>query len=106
MRQLLLSVTVVAVLAAAGHAAQDQEPQRFRGGVDLIAIDVSAVDSKGRPVEDLKPGDFIVKVDGMPRPVVSAQLITIDRGRKPTAPPRPGDSLISTNDAPQNARRI
>jgi VWFA-related protein len=105
MRQLLLSATLAAVLAAAG-AAQDQQPRRFRGGVDLIAIDVSAVDSKGRPVDDLKPGDFTVKVDGVPRPVVSAQLIKIDGGGKPATRPRAGDALISTNDTPPNARRI
>src|SRR5215204_2060132 len=104
MRRLVISAVLVSVLAVAGDAAQDQ-PQRFRGGVDLIAIDVSAVESKGRPVEDLKPGDFVVKVDGKPRPVVSAELIKVERG-KPTVPARPVDSLISTNDAPQNARRI
>jgi VWFA-related protein len=103
MRQLLQSVTVVAVLAAAGHAAQ--EPQRFRGGVDLITVDVSAVDSRGRPIEDLKAGDFVVKVDGKPRPIVSAELIKVERD-KPAAPATPANALISSNDMSRNARRI
>ncbi len=102
MRRLLVFV-LLAVVVRAGHAAQDSPPQRFRAGVDLITIDVAAVDAKGRPVEDLKPGDFIVKVDGKPRPTASAELIKVDRGKP--APARPSE-LISTNDAPQNARRI
>ena len=102
MRQLIVIAAVVSALAIA--AAQDS-PQRFRGGVDLITVDVSAVDSKGKPVEDLKPGDFLVKVDGKPRSTVSAELIKVERG-KPAAPVRPVDALITTNASPQNARRI
>ena len=103
MRRLAVLVALVSLLIASGRA-QDSQPQRFRGGVDLIAIDVSAVDSRGRPVEDLKPGDFVVKVDGKVRPTVSAELVRVDRG-KPAAM-RPVDALTSTNQAPQNARRI
>src|SRR5215510_4050512 len=103
MRHLMIAAAVVSALAIA--AAQDSPPQRFRGGVDLITVDVSAVDSKGKPVEDLKPGDFLVKVDGKPRPAVSAELIKVERG-KPAAPVRPVDSLIATNAAQKNARRV
>jgi VWFA-related protein len=103
MRRLAVLLALVPLLIASGHA-QDAPLQRFRGGVDLIAIDVSAVDSRGRPVEDLKPGDFVVKVDGKVRPTVSAELIKVERG-KPAAT-RPVDALTSTNQAPQNARRI
>ena len=106
MRPLFVGVLLTA-LVRVGHAAQD--PQRpsevFRGRVDLITVDVAAVDSKGRPVEDLKPGDFVVKVDGKTRPIVSAELLTIERG-KPAASVRPADALVSTNLMPRNARRI
>ena len=103
MRQLLVCATLVSALGVAGHAAQGSQPQRFRGGVDLITIDVAAVDAKGRPIEDLKPGDFVVKVDGKTRPTVSAELIKVERGKP--APARTSE-LITTNNAPQNARRI
>src|SRR5687768_16902481 len=102
MRQLAILAALLSLLAVSGHA-QDQ-PQRFRGGVDLITVDVAAVDSKGRPVEDLRPGDFVVKVDGKPRSVVSVELIKVDRGQPKAV--RPADALISTNAAPENARRI
>ena len=101
MKPLLVLASVVSALAIA--AAQDSRPQRFRAGVDLITVHVVAVDAKGRPVEDLRPGDFVVKVDGKPRPVVSAELIKVDRAQ-PARTVR--DALISTNAAPENARRI
>src|SRR5215208_4786258 len=104
MRQLLV-FAAVAALTGAGYAAQDSQSQRFRAGVDLITVDVAAVDSKGRPVEDLKPGDFVVKIDGKPRSVVSAELIRVDRGQ-PAKAVRPTDAMISMNAAPENARRI
>ena len=100
-----LLVLASGVLALTVAAAQDSQPQRFRAGVDLITVDVAAVDAKGRPVEDLRPGDFVVKVDGKPRAVVSAELIKVDRGQ-PAKAARPTDALISTNAAPENARRI
>ena len=103
MKPLLVLASVVSALAVA--AAQDSQPQRFRAGVDLITVDVAAVDAKGRPVEDLKRGDFVVKVDGKPRPTISAELIKIDRGQ-PAKAVRPADALISTNAAPENARPI
>jgi VWFA-related protein len=100
-KPLLVLATVVSALTVA--AAQDSNPQRFRAGVDLITVDVTAVDARGRPVEDLRPGDFVVKVDGKPRSIVSAELIKVDRAQPAVAV---RDALISTNAAPENARRI
>jgi VWFA-related protein len=103
-RLLICAALVCAVAISSGRAAQDTQP-RFRARVDLLTVDVAAVDSRGRPVEDLRPGDFTVKVDGKVRPVVSAELVKVDRG---TAAPsvRPLDALITTNQSSQNARRI
>jgi len=104
-KKLLALTALVSVLVASGRAAQDSQPRSFRGKIDLLTVDVAAVDAKGRPVEDLRPGDFVVKVDGKPRSVVSAELIKVNRGES-AKPSRPTDALISTNAAPENARRI
>ena len=101
MKPLLVVAAVVSALAAA--VAQEPQPL-FRAGVDLITVDVVAVDSKGRPVGDLKPGDFVVKVDGKARPIVSAELIKVERVKPPAS--RPVDILESTNQSPRSARRI
>jgi VWFA-related protein len=100
-KQLLVVALVVSALTV--PAAQDSQ-SLFRAGVDLITVDVAAVDSKGRPVADLKPGDFVVTVDGKARPLVSAELIKVERGKPATR--RPVDALESTNQTAQNARRI
>jgi VWFA-related protein len=100
----LLLPALLAAFVHAGHAEQDA-PQRFRARVDLITVDVAAVDSQGRPVDGLRPGDFTVKVNGKPRSVVSADLIRVDRARE-TAPQRPVDALIASNVSPVNARHV
>jgi hypothetical protein len=71
------SFILTLLLAAAVHAghAEQEAPRRFRAKVDLITVDVTAVDSAGRPVEDLRPRDFTVRVDGHTRSVVSADFI-------------------------------
>jgi VWFA-related protein len=95
------------LLAAAVRAgpAEQEAPQRFRAGVDLITVDVAAVDAKGRPVEDLRPRDFTVTVGGKQRSVVSADLLTVDRARG-SVPQRPVDALIASNVTPINARHV
>jgi len=106
MRPLVVCMLLTA-LVRVGHAGQDaQRPADvFRGRVDLITIDVSALDSKGKPVEDLRDRDFSVKIDGKLRPVVSAELIRVDRARTPP-PVRPAEVLITTNATTPGARRI
>src|SRR6185503_3196489 len=105
--RLLFIGVMLAALARVGHAAQDaQRPADvFRGRVDLITIDVSALDSKDKPVEDLRARDFTVTINGKVRSVVSAELIRVDQAR--TQPPvRPSDALIATNATTPDARRI
>ena len=82
MNQLLALVLAVTAGAATLSAQQQAEtpPQgpTFRTGVDVIAVDVAVVDGKGVPVENLLPPDFIVKIDGQPRRVVTAEHFNID----------------------------
>ena len=67
-----------------------QQPT-FRTGVDVITVDVAALDSRGQPVTDLHGPEFTVKIDGQVRRVVSADLVkyeyTPDTGglRRPRA---------------------
>src|SRR5690349_6040285 len=54
-----------------------QQPT-FRTGVDVITVDIGAVDTRGQPVTDLHAPEFTVKIDGQPRRVVSADLVKYD----------------------------
>lgn len=108
MRKLLASVTLVlAVSGSWGRAAQDsaRSAQIFKTGVDLITVDVAALDSRGQPVEDLRARDFVVKIDGKARDVVSAELVKVDRPAPEPSRPDATPSLVSTN-APVTGGRL
>jgi VWFA-related protein len=66
---------VLLALAIAARPALGQQPPQFQTGVEVLPIDVTVVDNRGRPIDDLAPSDFTVRVDGQPRRVVSAQWI-------------------------------
>jgi VWFA-related protein len=52
----------------------------FRTSVDLVTVDVTVVGRDGRPAGDLEPDDFVLKVDGRTRRVVSAQFVAQPAG--------------------------
>jgi VWFA-related protein len=66
---------------------QQQPPPTFRSGVNLVAVDVSVVDRNSRPVDDLKPADFAIKVDGQARSIVSAEFVSFRHGDDGPAAP-------------------
>ena len=114
MKKLAASVLMWAAVGVslAGQAqtppAQEPAPQgpTFRTGVDLIEVDVAVVDQKGQPVENLLPPDFLVKIDGQPRRVVSAEHVRIDVEAARREAADPFESLYTTNLKPMNGRQI
>jgi VWFA-related protein len=113
MRRLLIVLLCLAG-AASSHAqappsAAAQDPIQgptFRTGIDLIAVDVAVVDSRGRPVEDLRAPEFEVKIDGEIRRVVSAELVKVDveEARKQAADT--SETFYTSNLTPPNARLV
>jgi VWFA-related protein len=62
----LAAVVVCAVTlgdTATPASSQQQRPQ-FRGGVDLVRLDVSVLDADGRPVRGLTADDFTIRDNG------------------------------------------
>jgi VWFA-related protein len=53
------------------QTAADQPPQTFRSSVDLVTIQASVRDKRGRPMVGLTTGDFEVRDNGQLRPVLS-----------------------------------
>ena len=77
-----LSLLALVPLSAAGQdpaRPPDPQPKPFRSSVDLVPVDVNVVDRTGRPVADLTPQDFALKVDGKPRRIATAQFIAVTR---------------------------
>jgi VWFA-related protein len=72
-----------------------QQRPVFRGRADVVTVDVHVVDGSGKPVTDLQAEDFTLKVDGKPRPIVTAEYVWQDvssvsaPGRPPNAPAPP-----------------
>ena len=98
----------IAPLAAQSQSGQTDQPAAqgptFRTGVDVVAVDVSVVDGNGKPVEDLLAPDFVVKIDGQPRRVVSADQVRIDVEAAKREASNPFETLFTTNLKPPNGR--
>src|SRR5688572_32798067 len=110
MKQLLTLVLAVMAggvsLSAQQQAETPAQGPTFRTGVDVIAVDVAVVDAKGAPVENLLPPDFIVKIDGQPRRVVTAEHFKIDVEAAKREAADPFETLYTTNLKPPNGRQI
>jgi VWFA-related protein len=70
----MLSVAVALGVARTADVSA-QQPPTFRSSVDLVAVDVQVVDRTGKPIANLKPGDFQVEIGGRKRRVVSVDFI-------------------------------
>jgi Ca-activated chloride channel family protein len=57
-------IFVAVVLAACGATALAAQTQRFRGGVELVSLNVTVTDPAGKYVTDLTQQDFEVYEDG------------------------------------------
>jgi VWFA-related protein len=68
---LALCLVSLALLEVRGQ----QEAAVFRSGVDLVTIDATVVTRDGTPEPTLGPEDFVLRVDGRRRRVVSAQFV-------------------------------
>lgn len=84
---LLISGAALAALSSFDVAAlqspataQKSAPLVIQVGVDLIQIDASVTDEKGRPVVDLKAEDFILEVDGKKQALTNAAYFGVVPG--------------------------
>ena len=89
------------------------QPLVIQVGVDLIQIDATVTDKRGRPVTDLRAEDFTLEVDGKKRPLTNAihfgypavAAAVSDAGNEmnPAAPaegsePSPGNTVVFVID--------
>jgi VWFA-related protein len=92
---------VGAVLCAVAlvTAARQQNPTVFRTTINIVALDVTAVDKDGRPVKGLKASDFVVTLDGQARAVQ-----TVDYVEFRSSASVPADAASAAPAAPAGTR--
>jgi VWFA-related protein len=101
----LLACSLVASIALAQTPSpKPQVPSPvFRAGVELVSIDVAALDGDGRQVTDLSAADFQVEIDGNKRQVATVEYIkSVDPLRVAGAPATPvvvPDETFSSSNA-------
>src|SRR5262245_32637916 len=73
---------VVVLLTASMAAGQQPKPQEapvFRGGTELVLVNVVARDKSGAFVRGLTRDDFVVLEDGKPQSIERAEFEQLDR---------------------------
>jgi VWFA-related protein len=78
-----------------------QQPT-FRSGVDLVLVEVIAVDRAGAPAL-IPASQFEVRIDGRPRRVVSAELMRYASDLTSHAAPRSPERPLARNDWPETS---
>ena len=103
-------LVVVAIAAVSLNLHAQSPPQRplFRGGTDLVQVDVSVLDGKRRPVRGLTAEDFSVLEDGQPREIQAfTEVYLPDRVRAQDAAwMRVVPSDVATNQTAQEEGRV
>jgi VWFA-related protein len=89
--------------AQQGTAAQ---PPRFRTSVEVTSIDVAVVDGQGKPLLNLAPADFTVRVDGKTRSVVSAEWVPLAAAATETTAPARVPEGYTSNESATGGRLI
>jgi hypothetical protein len=80
-------VAVSSLATALVITARGQSPQStFRGGIDLVQVDVSVLDHDRKPVRGLTEADFTVFEDGKPRPISAFTAVDLPLRDVATAP--------------------
>src|SRR5687768_7167279 len=72
--RLVVTLCILVPWSAAAHGGQGQpgeSQQTFRAAVDVVTIQASVRDSRGRPMRGLTAGDFEVRDNGQLRPMLS-----------------------------------
>src|SRR5262249_48698153 len=103
-----LFLCALGVLCGCFPLAADQQPPpkpSFQATVEVTSLDVTVVDDRGKPVQNLTPLDFNVRIDGGQRRVVSAEWIPL-AGNPSAAPAAPPPDGYSTNESATGGRLI
>ncbi len=90
---------VCASLAVIAQQAPPASQPVFRGGVDVVQLDVLVLDKQRRPVRGLTAADFTVRERGKPQPIVAVSEVDVpDPVEPPAAWMRDVGPDVTSND--------
>ena len=74
-----VGVALLTALGVAPAALQNSQEQRpiFRGGANVVRVDVTVTNRKGEPATDLTRDDFFLTEDGAPQTIDSFELVRV-----------------------------
>jgi VWFA-related protein len=84
--------------------AQPPQPA-FKSSVEVTSLDVTVVDTNGKPITNLTPADFAVRIDNNIRRVVTAEWVQLTSDDKPATVVAPPEGY-STNENSIGGRLI
>jgi VWFA-related protein len=75
----LTGFVALTALASSPRAAQapQQQPPIFRGGTNIVRVDVTVTNRRGEPVTDLSRDDFLLTEDGAAQTIDSCELVRV-----------------------------
>jgi VWFA-related protein len=78
-RSWIITALLCAAFFPRGFVSAQQAPV-FRSATDIVSIDVTVLAAHGSPVLSLGREDFVVRIDGKPRTIVTHQLVQATSG--------------------------
>jgi VWFA-related protein len=85
MRAVALALTALVAAAAWPGEARQQPQPTFRGGVDIVQVDVSVLDRDRLPVAGLSQSDFTILENGKPQEIVAFAPVDVPGPEPPAA---------------------
>ncbi|HEX7173715.1 MAG TPA: VWA domain-containing protein [Pyrinomonadaceae bacterium] len=114
LRCIALFSLLLAASAPSSQLARAQDPRRddddevLRVSTNLVQTDVTVLDKQGRPVTDLRPEQFELKVDGQTQPLLFFERVTAGSAGEASAlrrSTRGATPTVSTTAASASATR-
>jgi VWFA-related protein len=99
MRVAIFAAVVALAVQSGAVGAQQPATPKFQSGVEIVPVDVTVVDGAGRPVQNLGPADFTVRIDGQSRRVVSAEFVSLAEPGPDIAGTPPPEGFTSNEHA-------
>lgn len=110
-----LAILAAAVLALPMLAQRKQappEPPKLVENIDvrIINVDVIVTDKRGNFIPDLKPEDFTILENGVPKPIsnfyeVQGSVAKAVLGEAPEPPPTPATPALAAKTVPESMKR-